>query len=56
MRDKENQQRLLLLVDVNLFVVVSVVGESSTVSRQCPRIDDRLKARDDDRSVRDLYI
>src|SRR4029077_10575353 len=49
-------RRLLLLVDVNLFVVVCVVSEGSTFSRQCPCIDDRLKSRDNDSGVRDFYI
>ena len=47
---------LLLLVDVNLFVIVCVLNESSTFSRQCPRIDDGLKSRDNDSGVRDFYI
>ena len=47
---------LLLLVDVNFFVIVCVVSESSTFSRQCPCIDDRLKSRDNDGGIRDFYI
>lgn len=50
------QERLLLLVDVNLFVIACNVCERSTIPRQCPRIDHRLKARHDNRSVRNLYI
>jgi hypothetical protein len=49
-------QRLLLVVYENLFVIVCVVGESSTVSRKRPRIDDRLKPGNSDRNVRDLDI
>ena len=47
---------LLFFVDVNLFVVVCVVSESSTFNRQCPCIDDRLESRDNDSDVRDFYI
>jgi hypothetical protein len=49
-------QRLLLVVDENLFVIVCVVSESSTVSRKRPPIDDRLKSGNHDRNVRNFDI
>jgi len=46
---------LLLLVNVNLFVV-EIVSEGSAIRRYRPRIDNRLKPRDNDCGIRNLDI
>ena len=48
--------QLLLIVHGELFGIVGLVSESSTVSRQSPPIDDGLKPGNIDHNVGDLYF